>query len=110
MPGGVPEDRKHDEEAEKGRGQHDEGEHGDERSPRDHRPRTALDRLEADDHDAALRKLDGMERSIKRLDGKYETALTRINQEFEPEVARLNDAIAAAMQRSPSEPAANQNG
>lgn len=62
-----------------------------------------------ENYDAALRKLDAMERKIKRLDGKYEKALNRINSEYEPEVARLNDAIAAAMQRSSSEPAASQN-
>ncbi|HET7714013.1 MAG TPA: hypothetical protein VFK86_00135 [Bauldia sp.] len=62
-----------------------------------------------ENYDAALRKLDRMERMIKRLDAKYKKALDRINSEYEPEIARLNDAIAAAMQRSMEPAAANQN-
>lgn len=62
-----------------------------------------------ENYDAALRKLDRMEAKIKRLDTKYERALGSINREYEPEIARLNDAVASAMQRPMDPAAANQN-
>jgi hypothetical protein len=63
-----------------------------------------------ENYDAALRKLDGMERKIRRLDVRYEKALGKINSDFEPGIERLDDAIAAAVQRPSSDHAtASQN-
>jgi hypothetical protein len=42
-----------------------------------------------ENYDAALRKLDGMERKIRRLDVRYEKSLGRINRDYEPGIARL---------------------
>ncbi len=62
-----------------------------------------------ENYDAALRKQDQKERTLRRLDAAYERKLTRINRRYEPNIARLNDHIAAALQNATEPAAANQN-